>query len=250
MTSKIVVNNIEADAGVSTVTFNSNIQGNLIGNVTGNVTSSGVSTFSDTINVGAGKSIRLYGATSGYSDIIAAAGSASTTFTLPANGGSASQYLQTDGTGVLSWQTVTSEILQVVHSRNATQGSVINTTAWQDSGLTATITPVAAGSSILIFVSQYLYSLNSTVNFTQNGMKIRRDTTDLDEWIKGIYKTDSSTGAHAHWSNYSVYYLDTPTYTLGNSVSYNVQVKASNSTNSTLTWNSSPSTMTLVEIAA
>jgi len=82
-----------------------NLTGDVTGNLTGNVTSSGISTFSDTVNVGAGKSIRLYGATSGYSEIIAAAGSASTTFTLPANGGSVSQYLQTDGAGVLSWVT-------------------------------------------------------------------------------------------------------------------------------------------------
>ena len=71
-----------------------------------NLNVSGVSTFSDTVNVGAGKSIRLYGASSGYSDIIAAAGSASTTFTLPANGGSSGQYLQTNGSGGLSWATV------------------------------------------------------------------------------------------------------------------------------------------------
>ena len=69
----------------------------------GSLSSSGVSTFSDTVNVGAGKSIRLYGASSGYSDIIAAAGSASTTFTLPANGGSNGQYLQTNGSGALSF---------------------------------------------------------------------------------------------------------------------------------------------------
>jgi hypothetical protein len=36
----------------------------------GSLSSSGVSTFSDTVNVGAGKSIRLYGASSGYSDIV------------------------------------------------------------------------------------------------------------------------------------------------------------------------------------
>ena len=84
-----------------------NVTGNLTGNVTGIVTSTGISTFSDTVNVGAGKSIRLYGASSGYSEIVAAAGSASTTFTLPANGGSASQYLQTNGTGTLSWATIT-----------------------------------------------------------------------------------------------------------------------------------------------
>ena len=49
MTSKIVVNNIEADSGVSTVTFGSeisastftgNVTGNVTGNLTGNVTGS------------------------------------------------------------------------------------------------------------------------------------------------------------------------------------------------------------------
>jgi hypothetical protein len=41
MTSKIIVNTIEADAGISSVTFNDTISGN----VTGNVNSSGTSTF-------------------------------------------------------------------------------------------------------------------------------------------------------------------------------------------------------------
>ena len=39
MTSKIIVNQIEGDVGVSSVTFNDTIYGNLEGNVTGNVTS-------------------------------------------------------------------------------------------------------------------------------------------------------------------------------------------------------------------
>ena len=63
-------------------------------------------TSNGTVEVGAGKSIKLNGASSGYTEIVAAAGSGSTTFVLPANGGSASQYLQTDGTGVLSWASV------------------------------------------------------------------------------------------------------------------------------------------------
>ena len=56
MTSKIIVNNIEADSGVSTVTFGSNIQGNLIGNVTGNVNSTGVTTVTS-LRIGTGASI-------------------------------------------------------------------------------------------------------------------------------------------------------------------------------------------------
>jgi len=240
----VTISATNVDAGSATVTA---------GTFSGNLSSSGISTFSDTVNVGAGKSIRLYGATSGYSEIIAAAGSASTTFTLPANGGSASQYLQTDGAGVLSWATVTSpEILQVVHALNETQGSVINTaaTSYNDTGLSATITPVAAGSSILIFVSQYHYILTSTINTASGRLKIRRGTTDLKEYQKGIYKTDGGSGAHALWGNVCVTYLDTPTYTLGNSVSYNTQVKSDNSNNCTLTWNTTPSTMVLMEIKA
>ena len=54
---------------------------------------------------GTNNKLRLYGTSSGYSDIIAAAGSASTTFTLPANGGSSGQYLQTNGSGALSFST-------------------------------------------------------------------------------------------------------------------------------------------------
>ena len=59
MTSKLIVNNIEADAGVSTITFGSEISastftGNLTGNVTGNVTSSSTSTFSSGLNVTGG----------------------------------------------------------------------------------------------------------------------------------------------------------------------------------------------------
>ena len=41
MTSKIIVNNIESDVGISSVTFNDTISGNL----EGNINSSGTSTF-------------------------------------------------------------------------------------------------------------------------------------------------------------------------------------------------------------
>ena len=108
----VTISATNISAGSATVTA---------GTFSGNLSSSGISTFSDTVNVGAGKSIRLYGATSGYSEIIAAAGSASTTFTLPANGGSASQYLQTDGSGGLSWQTVSTS--------NLTRGTAVATTS-------------------------------------------------------------------------------------------------------------------------
>ena len=119
----VTISATNVDAGSATVTA---------GTFSGNLSSSGISTFSDTVNVGAGKSIRLYGATSGYSEIIAAAGSSSTTFTLPANGGSASQYLQTDGSGVLSWQTVSSTEYQgpAVSVQRATSTQSLTDSTW------------------------------------------------------------------------------------------------------------------------
>ena len=144
MASEIRVNTINNSSGLGTITISDTghvfsgittigsvtidggtVTGNLTGNVTGIVTSTGISTFSDTVNVGAGKSIRLYGASSGYSEIVAAAGSASTTFTLPANGGSASQYLQTNGAGVLSWQTVANTTLQRGTAQSTASGSAV-----------------------------------------------------------------------------------------------------------------------------
>ena len=51
--------------------------------------------------------LRLNGSTSGYVEIDAPATAGSNTLTLPNGNGSSGQYLQTDGSGGLSWQTVT-----------------------------------------------------------------------------------------------------------------------------------------------
>jgi len=51
--------------------------------------------------------LKLKGSTSGFTAIDAPAVAGDNTLVLPANNGSASQYLQTNGSGVLSWATVT-----------------------------------------------------------------------------------------------------------------------------------------------
>ena len=50
--------------------------------------------------------LRLNGQTSGYVELEAPATAASNTLTLPNGNGSSGQYLQTNGSGVLSWQTI------------------------------------------------------------------------------------------------------------------------------------------------
>ena len=51
--------------------------------------------------------LRLNGATSGYVELNAPDSAASNTLTLPNGNGTSGQYLQTNGSGGLSWQTVT-----------------------------------------------------------------------------------------------------------------------------------------------
>ena len=51
--------------------------------------------------------LRLNGATAGYVELNAPDSAASNTLTLPNGNGTSGQYLQTDGSGGLSWQTVT-----------------------------------------------------------------------------------------------------------------------------------------------
>ena len=51
-------------------------------------------------------SLRLNGSTSGYVELDAPAAAGSNTLVLPDGNGTSGQYLQTDGSGALSWQTV------------------------------------------------------------------------------------------------------------------------------------------------
>ena len=52
--------------------------------------------------------LRLNGSSSGYVELEVPADAGSHTLTLPDGGGTSGQYLQTNGSGTLSWQTVAS----------------------------------------------------------------------------------------------------------------------------------------------
>ena len=53
--------------------------------------------------------LRLNGSSSGYVELEVPAAAGSHTLTLPNSGGASGQYLQTNGSGTLSWQTVTDD---------------------------------------------------------------------------------------------------------------------------------------------
>jgi len=70
--------------------------------------------------------LRLSGSTSGYVELVAPAAAGSNTLTLPTGNGSSGQYLQTNGSGALSWQTLPSSLSLTEATTTSTSGSVVN----------------------------------------------------------------------------------------------------------------------------
>jgi hypothetical protein len=103
--------------------------------------------------------IKLVGSTSGSVALDAPASTTSgadVAFKLPVADGSANQLLKTDGSGQLGWASDSAgKILQVV-SASTTSGTTTSSTTPVDTGLTATITPTASSSKILVFATGQL----------------------------------------------------------------------------------------------
>ena len=74
--------------------------------------------------------LRLNGSTSGYVEIDAPATAGSNTLVLPTGNGSNGQYLQTNGSGVLSWSTsgLPAQVLTLGTSVASTSGTSIDFT--------------------------------------------------------------------------------------------------------------------------
>ena len=98
--------------------------------------------------------LRLNGTTSGYTELSAPATAGSNTLTLPTGNGTNGQYLQTNGSGVLSWATLPSsgKILQVVRSHVLGKASTTSTSLTKLATSTS-ITPSSSSSRILITIS-------------------------------------------------------------------------------------------------
>ena len=119
-------------------------------------------------------SIRLNGSTSGYTEIDAPAVAGSNTLVLPGGNGSAGQYLQTNGSGTLSWAGA-GKILQVVQTVLTSTVSVSGS-AWNEiTSLATSITPSSTSSKVLIMPSIDYSASNSY----RTGFKIVRGSTDI-----------------------------------------------------------------------
>jgi hypothetical protein len=165
--------------------------------------------------------------------------------------GTAGQVLQVNsGATAPEWATPAAggggKVLQVIHSTTSTS-TATTSTSFQDTTLTATITPTLATSKILILVSQ-----NSCVRPSGNvdnslGLQLLRGATSIAVFEKLLgYQGVSGTSL---FLSTSTNYLDNPATT--SATTYKTQFKSIVSGQSvTVQGDSATSTITLMEIGA
>jgi hypothetical protein len=147
------------------------------------------------------------------------------------------------------------KVLQVVQAEYST-GTTIASTTFTDTGLTASITPSASNSKVLVLVSQPAYIGYSTGSGVGASAQIVRGATAV--FVQGagkdsLYFTIQVSGQSdlQLGQNISMIYLDSPATT--SATTYKTQAAVSSTAsgrNITAQYNSSKSTITLIEIGA
>ena len=144
------------------------------------------------------------------------------------------------------------KVLQVVQATYSTQ-TIITSTSYTDSGLSATITPSSATSKILILVNQNLLANRETTIF-DGAVDLRRGNTSiyLQEYANGIAAATQGSPAYIQQRHYhNATYLDSPTTT--SATTYKTMGKlatAANSAQLVFQQNSAVGSMILLEIGA
>jgi len=193
--------------------------------------------------------LRLNGSSSGYVELDVPADAGSHTLTLPDGGGDSGQYLQTDGSGVLSWAGVTTgKILQVQHSSNNSSTSTTSS-SYQDTGITGTITPTRADSTILIILGVHLSTVSANA-YASYLIKRTVGGTDTTIYTSGnVMFAGSTTYVNQYRTTHGVTWEDSPATT--NAITYTVGIRSSFGTTTVeANRDGSRSTMTLMEVAA
>ena len=183
----------------------------------------------------------LGGDTSGAITLIAAAVAGTNTITLPAESGT----VLTSATN-LAAQLPTWSILQVVQGTTSTAVTYVGTSTWVDTAVTATITLASASSKVLVISNINGIYNNQAANYAYSQYRLLRGASSIAGTIgqgPGIPGTNNS----IHVPSLVHVYLDSPA--AGGSTTYKVQINngGNSSSGTTLQWNSTQSTMTLIE---
>ena len=144
--------------------------------------------------------------------------------------------------------------MQVVSSTTTTQTNIAST-SMTDTGITATITPTASNSKILVIVSVNFYITRNASSANAMAILLRGATTIADfegvnsaEWVY-VYPAGATNIEYV--GNYAINYLDSPNTT--SATTYKLQSRLGTTANSAsinYQFGSAPSTITLLEIGA
>lgn len=167
----------------------------------------------------------------------------SRTLTLPENSGT----LLSNVSGIATAQLPVGSVLQVVYGLTTTQ-LISTTSTFADTTLTATITPTSATSEILVIVTQNYFRTNSNSQAQAAvSIKLFRDAADLGVFAGAMGY--GGTTACVDIGTAAFQALDTPSTT--SPVTYKTQFRNDPNAGSVRVQQaSSPSTITLMEIAA
>jgi len=137
----------------------------------------------------------------------------------------------------------TGKVLQVVSATNNTN-TTSSSSAFADTGLTASITPSSTSSKVLVLVTHN--GCGKSTNDTALQLKLFRGATDLIQFEK--FAGATSSGAQNNFGTVAIDYLDSPATT--SSTTYKTQL-SSFSNNATVYVNTGSiySSITLIEIA-
>jgi hypothetical protein len=169
--------------------------------------------------------------------------------------GSSGNVLTVSG-GVPTWAAPAGggKVLQVV-SATSTTATTITTDTMADTGITATITPTASNSKILVLISAAINIKRSNTDIFA-GAQLMRGATKIADWFPssasrfvGIEATGASYVAITNQN--SIVYLDSPATTSSTTYKLQAQIeKTSNSASIIFQPSTAPSTITLLEIGA
>ena len=172
-------------------------------------------------------------------------------FTLPTTDGSSGQFMKTNGSGALSFDDAGGggKLLKQEYAVRTSEFSTTSTSYVDVTDLTINFTPSAAGSKIWLVATPQVACVTKTQ--TADGYAaIRRGTTVLFETKEWSYTFGTGNYRTAISRPFIMQYIDTPTYTLGNSITYSISLKQVNS-GIRCNWNSTGhSNFVIWEIAA
>ena len=145
------------------------------------------------------------------------------------------------------------KVLQVVQG-STTSTVTVSSTTLTDTGLTASITPSAASSKILVIISQAYYNGSSSGVNVGSGFNLRRGATDIltmPLYSQGYLELGGTSNAKQLSGFTPMFYLDSPSTT--SSTTYKTQGavwETAGGKQVQFQWNAMPSTITLMEIGA